>query len=110
DVIRFWLDKGVDGFRVDAIQNLVEDASFADEPAAANSGITDPTLEGYYNHIYTLNQPETMDIIRGWHEILETYKDRFMTLEVYDANMKVLMNFMVMIRIQCLIFLSISCS
>ncbi|RXG54050.1 Maltase A1 [Armadillidium vulgare] len=93
DVIRFWLDKGVDGFRVDAIQNLVEDVSFADEPPAANSGITDPTLEGYYNHIYTLNQPETIDVIRGWHEVLESYKDRFMTLEVYDEDVKEIMKF-----------------
>ncbi|KAL7638994.1 UNVERIFIED_CONTAM: hypothetical protein RMT77_010528 [Armadillidium vulgare] len=93
DVIRFWLDKGVDGFRVDAIQNLVEDVSFADEPPATNSGITDPTLEGYYNHIYTLNQPETIDVIRGWHEVLESYKDRFMTLEVYDEDVKEIMKF-----------------
>ena len=32
DVLRFWFDRGVDGFRVDAIHHLLEDAGFDDNP------------------------------------------------------------------------------
>ena len=32
DVLRFWLDRGVDGFRVDAIHHLIKDAEFRDNP------------------------------------------------------------------------------
>jgi alpha-glucosidase len=34
DVVRFWIDRGVDGFRVDAITQLLKDAEFRDEPVA----------------------------------------------------------------------------
>ena len=32
DVLRFWLDRGVDGFRVDVIWHLIKDAEFRDNP------------------------------------------------------------------------------
>lgn len=51
DVLTFWLDKGADGFRVDAVNHLFEDAAMRDEPV---SGTTNDTKNGdYYEHIYT---------------------------------------------------------
>jgi alpha-glucosidase len=35
DVMRFWLDRGIDGFRLDAIDRLVKDAEFRDDPPAS---------------------------------------------------------------------------
>ena len=35
DVVRFWLDRGVDGFRLDAIQGLMKDPAMRDDPPAA---------------------------------------------------------------------------
>ena len=40
EVLRFWLDRGVDGFRVDAIQTLFEDENLLDEPLSGVKGFT----------------------------------------------------------------------
>ncbi|RXG58717.1 putative maltase, partial [Armadillidium vulgare] len=95
NIVRFWLDRGVDGFRVDALQRLfeVDDVYGADEPVAIDSGITDPTIHKYLDHIYTRNQPETFEVTRGWYEILKSYEDRVMMVEVYDKDIQQVMKF-----------------
>ena len=40
NVLRFWLDRGVDGFRVDAIQTLFEKEHLQDEPPSGLEGFT----------------------------------------------------------------------
>lgn len=51
DVMTFWMDKGADGFRIDAINFLFEDSAMRDEP---QSGITeDSNNHEYLSHIYT---------------------------------------------------------
>uniref|UniRef100_A0A182TBL7 alpha-glucosidase n=1 Tax=Anopheles maculatus TaxID=74869 RepID=A0A182TBL7_9DIPT len=61
NVLRFWLDQGVDGFRVDAVPWLFETIGFPDEPVSGHSN--DPLSQNYLNHIYTLDQPETVDMV-----------------------------------------------
>ncbi|RXG54393.1 Maltase 2, partial [Armadillidium vulgare] len=93
NVFRFWLDKGVDGFRIDALKHLVEDIYDGDEPISVNSGETDATKYDYLDHIYTVNQPETFDITRGWRQILDMYKDKVMIVEVYEDDIDQLMKY-----------------
>lgn len=51
EVLTFWLDKGADGFRIDAVNHLFEDPAMRDEPL---TGETDDELNyAYTKHIYT---------------------------------------------------------
>ncbi|XP_055599788.1 maltase 2-like [Uranotaenia lowii] len=72
NVLRFWLGKGVDGFRVDAVPWLFEDVSLRDEPISGNSD--DPLRPEYLNHIYTQDLPETVDMVYQWREVLDSYQ------------------------------------
>jgi alpha-glucosidase len=44
DVLRFWLDRGVDGFRLDALNHAMFDPGFADNPPAPEDGRPHPAL------------------------------------------------------------------
>ncbi|XP_046471317.1 alpha-glucosidase-like isoform X2 [Neodiprion pinetum] len=88
DIMEFWLDRGIDGFRVDSIMTLFEDATFPDEPL---SGTTDdPTDYDYLLHYYTLDQIETYEMVAQWRELLDDYAfktdnvTRIMMTEVYS--------------------------
>ena len=59
----FWLEKGVDGFRVDTIGALWKDERFLDEPVDQNSN--GPRLCDRMIHDYTYDQQKVHDIIRN---------------------------------------------
>ena len=84
DAMRFWLDRGVDGFRVDVIGLMMKDPEFRDEPL-------NPNWNGIYpfsklQHIYTANLPEVHELIRGMRKLLDSYEDRMMVGETYLPN------------------------
>ncbi|XP_065207098.1 maltase 1-like [Planococcus citri] len=95
NVLRFYLDKGVNGFRTDSGPFLVEDAKLRDEPPtkvlAPGSKKTD-----YVNqqHIYTLNQPETFEVLRQFREVLDSYTQkggltRILVIEAYSDTLQI---------------------
>jgi glycosidase len=81
DVIRFWLDRGVDGFRIDAIERLVKDADLRDDPPAS-APFALPLDEEYatLEHLYSTNSP---DIHRALASIREAAGDALLVGEVY---------------------------
>ncbi|KMQ89144.1 maltase 1-like protein [Lasius niger] len=74
DVIRFWLRKGIDGFRVDAVPHLFEDANLPDEPRSYAPGATERDYT-YLEHIYTKDDPRTYDLVASWRKVLDDYAD-----------------------------------
>jgi len=84
DVMRFWLDKGVDGFRVDVIWLMLKDDQFRDEPLDPNWDGVRPF--GRLQHIYTANLPGVHDIIRQMRAVLDEYTERMMVGEIYLPN------------------------
>ncbi|XP_069964641.1 maltase A3 isoform X2 [Bactrocera oleae] len=77
NVLRFWLDKGVAGFRIDAIYHAFEieadkRGNYADEPVSGWSD--DPQDYGYVRHIYTVDQWETPHLVYEWRQILKDYQ------------------------------------
>jgi alpha-glucosidase len=81
DVIKFWLNKGVDGFRVDVIWLMMKDPELRDEPE-------DPAWNGVkeydqYLHIYSQNIPEIHDLIRKMRAVFDEYGNRVLIGEIY---------------------------
>ena len=56
DILSFWIEKGVDGFRMDAVPFLFEDSEFRDEPRSFLT--SDPEDYLYLLHIFTWNYPQ----------------------------------------------------
>jgi alpha-glucosidase len=83
DVIRFWLDRGVDGFRVDVIHKMIKDAQLRDNPRPAPEDENLVRDYGGQQHLYDEDQPELHEIIRSWRRVLDTYGERAMVGEVY---------------------------
>jgi alpha-glucosidase len=82
DVLRFWLERGVDGFRVDVIYYMMKDAQWRDNPP-------NPRFEPGDNPYlaqeprYTYNQPEVHALIRRFREVFDAYPERMMVGEIY---------------------------
>lgn len=81
DNMRFWLDKGVDGFRVDVIWLMLKDEQLRDEPTNPEWDGVDPM--GSLQHIYTQNVPGIHDIVRQMRSVLDEYDERMMVGEIY---------------------------
>ncbi|EDW31625.1 GL10860 [Drosophila persimilis] len=93
DVLRFWLRKGAFGFRIDAVPHVYEvpadaDGNWPDEPRNENSN--DPEDYGYLQHIYTTDQPETIELVYAFREVIEEIDqelggdDRILLTEAYS--------------------------
>lgn len=94
NVVRFWFDKGVAGFRIDAIAHLFEvdknlfGGKFPDEPLTGHTN--DPDNYDYTSHIYTTDQDETFDMVYQWREVFDEFKakdglTRVMMTEAYSS-------------------------
>jgi alpha-glucosidase len=67
EILRFWLDRGVDGFRIDVAHGLVKAASLADEPEPI------PTARFSSDWRTAIDQPEVHDIYRDWRRLAGSY-------------------------------------
>ncbi|MBV9268983.1 MAG: alpha-glucosidase C-terminal domain-containing protein, partial [Acidobacteriaceae bacterium] len=82
NVVRFWTNKGVAGFRLDAITSLFEDVGLKDEPYLAGM---DAYGERNISRIYTDNLPEVHDILRQLRTVANE-KDAVLIGETYLPN------------------------
>jgi len=73
DIIAFWMDNGVVGFRFDALRHLYESKDFLNEPCLKEGDECSPTKYENWNHTYTIDQPENIDIIKEWREFMDNY-------------------------------------
>ena len=84
DVMRFWLDRGVAGFRMDAVPTLFEDPQMRNEPETGGVNAQgDPNLK----EIYTSNLPEVHDVMRRMRKLVDGYPgNRVLIGETYLPN------------------------
>jgi len=81
DVFRFWLDRGVDGFRLDVFNEYYKDDQFRDNPPKL--GIR--PFE-WQRHIYDVSRPELMDALKDIRKILDSYPERYAVGETFLAT------------------------
>lgn len=91
DIARFWLDKGVDGFRLDVVNFYFHHKGLHDNPPrdpmlgpATQFEGDDPYSE--QAHVYDKSQPENLIFIERFRALMDEYDDRFTVGEVGDDN------------------------
>lgn len=76
-ILEFWLDHGVDGFRVDVAHALLKHPDFPDlppaEPVDDDDGTGSADSFAALDHVYDLDQPGTPDIYRRWRRVVEEH-------------------------------------
>ncbi|RLV55198.1 glycoside hydrolase family 13 protein [Aeromicrobium phragmitis] len=78
DILRFWLDRGVDGFRIDVAHGMVKTEGFPDAPDDYDLAV-DPTASQPM-----WDQPAVHDIFRSWRRLVDTYDgDRLLCAEAW---------------------------
>jgi len=87
DVLRFWLDRGVDGFRLDTVNYYIHDGLLRENPAMPPDPERWPPLSTYdmQDHAYDKNRPENLDFIARMRELLDQYDNRCMVGEVGEV-------------------------
>ena len=82
DVLRFWLGRGVDGFRVDVMHHLMKDTSFRDNPKNPDF---QPGMSPYRELLatYSADLPEVQEIVALMRGVVEEFDDRMMVGEIY---------------------------
>jgi alpha-glucosidase len=82
DVMRFWLRKGVDGFRVDVIWHLIKDAEFRDNPPNPAFREGRPPHERILP-VHSTDQAEVHDVIAGMRRVMDEFDSRVLIGEIY---------------------------
>src|SRR4051812_7735883 len=82
DVMRFWLGRGVDGFRVDVIWHLIKDDEFRDNP------VRPEWRDGMPPHhavvpLYTADRPEVHEVIEEMRGVVDEFPERLLIGEIY---------------------------
>ncbi len=80
--LRFWLDRGIDGFRIDALRQIVKDAQLHENPPNPDwhAGMSEYESQLPF---YTTDQPEVQEIIREVRQVVEAYGERMLIGELY---------------------------
>lgn len=82
NVMRFWLEKGVDGFRVDVMWHMIKDAQLRDNPPNPDYKDSMATYERLIP-AYSTDQPETHEVVKMMRKVMDEYDDRLLIGEIY---------------------------
>ena len=73
DIVRYWWDKGIAGFRIDVCNMMIKDAELRDNPPATEDDPLDQQFMGV-KAVYNTDRPEAHDILRRWRAIADSYE------------------------------------
>src|SRR5690606_37530446 len=80
--MKFWLDKGVDGFRVDVMWHMIKDDQFRNNPPNPDYS-EDQSPYRRLLPAYSTDQPEVHDVVRKMRDLLDQYEQRLLIGEIY---------------------------
>jgi alpha-glucosidase len=80
-MLRFWLQRGVDGFRIDAAGVLVKDSLLRDDPPNPKFHEKMPQPERF-KRVYTDSRPETLEYLTELRAVVDEFSDRVLLGEV----------------------------
>ncbi|MDX8531138.1 alpha-glucosidase family protein [Mesorhizobium sp. VK25A] len=89
DTVRFWLERGVDGFRLDTVNYYVQDRWLRDNPPLASSvaGTNAATSTyAFQEHLFDKTRPENLDFLKRFRALLDEYPGRAAVGEVGDEE------------------------
>ncbi|ESO92028.1 hypothetical protein LOTGIDRAFT_93125, partial [Lottia gigantea] len=76
NIMKYWLDLGVDGFYIRDSGWLLEDYDLRDEPKSNSTISASPNDYDYYDHIYTYARPENNDLFARWRHFMDGYGNK----------------------------------
>ncbi len=82
NVFRYWLDRGVDGFRLDVFNMYFKRQNLPDNPVGRRG------LRAFdrQQHLYDVSQPEMIPLLQEIRQILDSYQDRYVVGETFLAD------------------------
>jgi len=87
DMVAFWLDKGVDGFRLDIFHSIFKDKKFRDNPLSRYFIPHNDEAGFFQEWKYTVNQPETIAFAREVRKLVASYQpERFLLGEIFASD------------------------
>ncbi|QJF53195.1 alpha-glucosidase [Roseobacter ponti] len=91
DITRFWLERGVDGFRLDTVNFYVHDKELRDNPPLAEEERNDNTAPSvnpynFQDHLWDKTQPENIDFLRSFRALLNEYPGTTAVGEVGESQ------------------------
>ena len=87
--VRFWLERGVDGFRLDTVNYYVHDRKLRNNPPmprVRSAGIPDVNPYGYQKHLHDKTQPENLAFLKRFRALIDRYGGRMAVGEVGDEG------------------------
>lgn len=82
EIMRFWLRKGVDGFRVDVMWHMIKDSRFRDNPPNPEFS-EDMSPYRKLLPVYSSDQPEVHEVVRKMRNVVEEFSERLLIGEIY---------------------------
>ncbi len=88
DAFRFWMDRGVDGFRLDVFNAYFKHPALPDNPPKFG-------LRGFdrQHHIYDIDQPDMVPLLNELRLLLDSYPHRYAVGETYFASLKKILSY-----------------
>ncbi|MEO0911990.1 MAG: alpha-amylase family glycosyl hydrolase, partial [Pseudomonadota bacterium] len=87
ETVRFWLERGVDGFRLDTVNFYFHDKELRDNPPSnekATQDLPDINPYGYQQHIYDKTRPENIGFLKRFRALLDAFPGSTSVGEVGD--------------------------